>query len=422
MFLAAAVAATVLLTAPSAGAQQQGSEGEVLRGELEDNDEPVAGVEITVSTPDGDEVATATSDDDGAWAVELPGPGEYLVELDVDTLPDEVGLRDPERNPLEAEVREGQERRLVFALGESTRDVTATSDRALELFVDGIRFGLIIAMAAIGLSLVYGTTGMVNFAHGEYVTFGAMVAFFFNASVAGPELQLIPATLVAIVAGAVLAGALELGLWRPLRHRHVGVVTALVVSIGLALFLRHLLLFLFGGARRPFTDYQVQSTLDLGPLAIAPKDLWTIALAIVVLVGVGLGLLYTRFGVAMRAVADNRDLASACGIDVQRVILIVWIGGGALAALGGVLVGVADSVDWNMGFRLLLLIFAGVIVGGLTSPFGALAGSLAVGIVIQMSTLVAPSEIKSAFALGALVLVLLLRPQGILGRAERTAG
>lgn len=421
MLLAAATGLVGGLAVAPAGAQQ-GSEGEGLRGELEDNDEPVAGVDVIVSTPDGEEVATATSDEDGAWAVELPGPGEYLVELDVDTLPEEVGLRDPDRNPLEAEVREGQERRLVFALGESTRDTTETSDRALELFVDGIRFGLIIAMAAIGLSLVYGTTGMVNFAHGEYVTFGAMVAFFFNASVAGPELQLIPATLLALVVGGLLAGALEVGLWRPLRRRHVGVVTALVVSIGLALFLRHLLLFVFGGARRPFTDYQVQETLDLGPLAIAPKDLWTIGLAIVVLVAVGLGLLYTRFGVAMRAVADNRDLASACGIDVQRVILMVWIAGGALAALGGVLVGVADSVDWNMGFRLLLLIFAGVIVGGLTSPFGALAGSLAVGIIIQMSTLVAPSEIKSAFALGALVLVLLVRPQGILGRAERTAG
>lgn len=130
-------------------------------------------------------------------------------------------------------------------------------------------------------------------------------------------------------------------------------------------------------------------------------------------------LVFSRIGKAMRAVADNRDLAESSGIDVERVIRWVWISGSALAALGGVLFATTEAIGWEMGFRLLLLMFAGVTLGGLGTAYGALFGGMIVGVFIQMSTLVIPSDLKNVGALLMLVVVLLVRPQGLLGRAER---
>ena len=121
----------------------------------------------------------------------------------------------------------------------------------------------------------------------------------------------------------------------------------------------------------------------------------------------------------MRAVADNRDLAASSGIDVDRVILFVWALGGGLAALGGVLFGLQQQVQFEMGFKLLLLMFAGITLGGLGTAYGALVGSFVVGMFIELSTLVVPTELKNVGALLVLIVVLLVRPQGILGRAER---
>ena len=129
----------------------------------------------------------------------------------------------------------------------------------------------------------------------------------------------------------------------------------------------------------------------------------------------------TRIGKAMRAVADNRDLAASSGIDVDRVILVVWVMGAALAALGGVLLGLSDQVQWDMGFRLLLLMFAGVTLGGLGTAYGALLGSVIVGVFVQMSTLGHPRRLKYVGGLLLLIVILIIRPQGILGqpRADR---
>jgi branched-chain amino acid transport system permease protein len=121
----------------------------------------------------------------------------------------------------------------------------------------------------------------------------------------------------------------------------------------------------------------------------------------------------------MRAVSDNRDLAESSGIDVEQVIRYVWIVGSALAGLGGVLFGLTENINWEMGFRLLLLMFAGVTLGGLGTAYGALLGSIIAGVFIQMSTLVIPGDMKNVGALMALIIILLVRPQGLLGRAER---
>jgi neutral amino acid transport system permease protein len=213
--------------------------------------------------------------------------------------------------------------------------------------------------------------------------------------------------------------AMDLGLWRPLRRRGTGLIAMLVVSIGLSIFLRYLFLYLFEGRTRPFAQYAVQSAWTFGPFRIVPKDVIVIVLSLLILGAVGLMLQKTKIGKAMRAVAGNKDLAEASGIDVERVILWVWGVGGGLATLGGVFFGLSQQVSWQMGFILLLLMFAGVILGGLGTAYGALVGSLVIGIFVQMSTLVVAPDLKNVGALLVMVLVLLVRPQGILGKKQR---
>ena len=192
-----------------------------------------------------------------------------------------------------------------------------------------------------------------------------------------------------------------------------------MVSIGLSLALRYLIQIVFGGRSRAYIGYQSQRAVDYGLFSLTAAGLASIIISLVVLVLVALMLQRTKIGKAMRAVADNRDLAASSGINVDRVILIVWVLGGALAALGGVLLGLSDNVQWDMGFRLLLLMFAGVTLGGLGTAYGALIGSLIVGVFVQMSTLVIPSDMKYVGGLLLLIVILVIRPQGILGSRVR---
>ncbi len=207
--------------------------------------------------------------------------------------------------------------------------------------------------------------------------------------------------------------------WGWLRRRGTGLIAMLVISIGLSIFARYFFLYRFGGSSRPYRDYQAQVGIDIGPVSATPKSLVAIGLSIIVIIAVAFALLRTRIGKATRAVADNPALAASSGIDVDHVIRVVWTVGAALAALAGVLLGLAQQVNFQMGFQILLLVFAGVTLGGLGTAFGALVGSLVVGMLIQLSTLVIPPELKNVGALAILILVLLVRPQGLLGRRER---
>jgi branched-chain amino acid transport system permease protein len=423
--LLVAVAFVVGLAAP-AGAQEEPAER--IRGTLrtigEDGEDlNVEGAEIVVTTPDGQEIGTATSDAEGVYELELPGPGEYVAELDVASLPEGVELAEGAPNPLEFQIRTNQSRPLIFRFA-GAEEARASAggggggelDRALQRLVDGIELGLIIAMAAVGLSLIFGTTGLTNFAHGEIVTFGAIAAWYVNVNLG---IHFLPATVIAVVIGGVAGAIQDRLIWRPLRNRGSGLIAMLVISIGLSLLFRYVFLYQFGGRTRPYAQYAVQRAWQVGPVDIAPKTFYSIVISLVVLFLVGLGLGRTRTGKAMRAVADNGDLASASGIDTQRVILMVWVFGGALAALGGVLQGLNQQVSWQVGFQLLLLMFAGVTLGGLGTAYGALVGSLVVGIFISVSTIWIADELKNVGALLILIVVLLVRPQGILGRAER---
>ena len=389
--------------------------GESISGRLTFEGDGVAGVRVTVTDPVGGAVLEAVSDEDGRWRVEL-SPGSYTVAIDTASLPEGVGLRDPERTSLEVRVLENASSSAIFALGEAAEAISDTLRRFLQSSINGVKFGLIIGITSVGLSLIFGTTGLVNFAHGDLVTIGAFSAYFLNV---GLGLPLLVAAPIAIGFGALISGGLDRGLWRPLRARQSGLISMLVVSIGLAFVLRHIVLLFFGGSRLAYADYSLQTALRFGLVRVQPVELWVMGLSIALLVGVGLMLTMTRLGKSMRAVADNRDLAESSGIDVERVILSVWVLGGALTAVGGVFLGVIESVDYLMGFRLLLLMFAGVVLGGLGSAYGAMLGGLVVGFVSEVSTVWFSSQIKYVWALLVLIIILLVRPQGILGRRER---
>jgi len=399
------------------------AEGETIGGTLisrvGDQRIPVEGATITVAQ-DGQEIGIAVSDTEGQWVVPVPGLGIYQVRLDVSTLPEGVTLTDPERAELPAvQVRDGQQKKVIFPLGEGVVNTVSTYQRVGALFVAGLKLGAIIAVTAIGLSLIYGVTGLVNFAHAEMVTLGAVTAYFFHASPLGPEWPLVVATAPAVLVGAGFGWAQEIGLWRPLRNRKTSLISMMVVSIGLSFAVRNLILIIFGGVVRAYPDFAGQGPIRILGIPMVPKHLFTIAATVIVLGGVGLFMQRSRAGTAMRAVSDDTDLAESSGIDVNRVIMLTWLISGGLAALGGVFFGVNEAIKWDMGFRLLLLIFAAVVLGGLGTAYGAMVGGFIVGVSVEMSTLIFPNELKAAVGLGVLIVMLLFRPQGILGTKER---
>jgi branched-subunit amino acid ABC-type transport system permease component len=379
-----------------------------------DDDEPVEGVVIVVTDASDEGVDEVETDAEGQATITLPGDGQFTATIDLDSLPDDVGL--PRTGGDVISIDPTRARILNITLGDRERATTTTWEKVPQLLFNGLSFGLIIAITSVGLSLIFGTTGLVNFSHGELVTWGAIVAWWINVDLG---LHIIPAALLAILIGAATAALSDRFLWSRLRSHGLSLVAMMIVSIGLSLALRNFFQLIFGGVFRPYHQYSVQKGIDIGPITAAAKDFWLIALILVVIVGVASLLQFSRIGKAMRAVSDNPDLAAASGIDVDRVVRFVWALGGGLAALGGVLFGLQQQVQFEMGFRLLLLMFAGITLGGLGTAYGALVGSFVVGMFVEVSTIIIPTELKTVGALLVLILVLLIRPQGILGRAER---
>ena len=412
--LASPAAAQTPAPAPTGSAAADDTE-EFVRGTLRNASEPVSGVTITVEQ-DGEEVAEGETDERGQFLIEVPEPGEYTVVLDVESLPDGVELRAEDGDRIDVEVTAGSRENAPFRLGERTSGSGSRLDRAPQLIVGGLQFGLVLAMGSIGLSLIFGTTGLTNFAHGELITGGAILAYVLNVT-AG--LNLIIATALAVVLGGVFGAGLDRGLWRPLRRRGTGLIAMLVISIGLAFVLRYLYLIYYEGRSNSYAQYSTQSPVDIGPVGILPRDMVIMAVTITILVLVGLALQRTRFGKATRAVADNPSLAASSGIDVERVINIVWACGAALAVLGGVFLALSQQVGFQLGQNILLLLFAAVTLGGLGTAYGALVGALVIGLFTQLSTLFIAAELQVVGALVVLIVVLIFRPQGILGARER---
>lgn len=389
---------------------------------------PVSGVDITVEDDQKAVVGKGTSNADGRFDIPLGDTLDvlgrtYVVKIDESTLPEGSGLRDPNQLALEVSTNLEADISITFPIGEVAGE-TGTATQALQLLVGGIVFSLLLAMAALGLSMIFGTTGLTNFAHGELITFGALVAFTVDSlpgeiRVGGADITVVVGVIAAFVVSGLFGWLQDRILWAPLRKRGTGLIAMMIISIGLSIFLRNVYQYFAGGDTRNYSQFSSPKPYEIGPILITSKDLIVIALSATVLVLATLALQRTRTGKAMRAVADNPALAASSGINVERVISVVWIGGAALAGLSGVLLGLTQGFDYQIGFKILLLVFAAVTLGGLGTIWGAILGSFIIGIFIEVSTLVIPAELKFVGALVVLIVVLLFRPQGLLGRAER---
>ena len=379
---------------------------------------PVAGVNITVTSSSGTVIGTGVTDAMGLISFPVEARDDYVVTLDIATLPDGFAMIDAAKavsNIMKDDFTTSV-KRATFFTGSSNTSSQTLIDRMIQRGADGLRLGLVIAMCAVGLSLIFGTTGLTNFAHGEMVTFGGLMAFLLNVTMGIPLLISAP---IVVALGGLFGLALNVFIFGKLRKRGVGLISQLVVSVGLSIVLRNMYLYQFGGRTKPLNDYSAQTVMRLGPTSITPRDLTTAILSLLVLVAVALFIQRSRTGKAIRAVSDNPTLASSTGIDTQRIIRIVWFAGGALAALGGIFRGLDEQVGFEMGSRLVFLMFAAITLGGLGSAFGALVGGILVGVFVEMASLVVPAELKNAPALLILIVVLVVRPQGILGRKQR---
>ncbi|PFG44819.1 amino acid/amide ABC transporter membrane protein 1 (HAAT family) [Isoptericola jiangsuensis] len=417
----------------------------------EDNDR-VGDVAVTVAG--GDFSADLTTSDEPV-AVAVPEVGRYTVTLDPATLP--AGQPLPEGAPAEVEVtaQTGGNARAVFRVGagaaveESPSEAATTagstdstdtgaqeaggegvgaapegdaSERAFSFaqvwqqIGSGLRFGLLLALASIGLNLIFGTTGLSNFAHGEQFALGAAVGFI-TINQMGMPIWL--GAIVTIAACSLTGLAQDAGIWRPLRRRGVPVMQLMIVSIGLSITLQYVIQMMIGGGSERILSSNPRPLTLLG-ITLSTASWVSMAVALVCIVGIAWFLTRTRIGRATRAVSDNPALASATGIDPDKIVRIVWVMATGFAALAGLMWGISfGSFNWQLGVQLLLLMFAAVTLGGLGTAFGALVGSILIGLVVELSNLVIPSDLRYASALVILILVLLFRPQGILGRRER---
>lgn len=415
-------AAMLFMSAPTALADSDdggsGEEQEVtdffFAGVIKFDDDPIPDVGVSIEG-NGFEAETVT-DEAGRWTLYVPEKGTYALTVDESTLPDGVIV---DGDSASRDVEFGLANRVIvnLFLGEGVRETTSFLNQFVERLINGLNFGLLLALAAIGVSLIFGTMNLTNFAHAEMVTFGAVMAVVFGITLTVPMWLTIP---LVVVCGGIFGLLMDVGLWKPLRKRGMGIIPLMIVSIGFSFALRYVFLFFFGGGTVQLPDAGAPKITIWGPIRLSVIDMMSMSLSIVVLIAVAVWLTYTRTGKATRAISDNPTLAAASGINVDRVIRIVWILASALAALGGILWAYfRPGVRWDMGVHILLLIFAAVTLGGLGTAFGALIGAIVVGVLVEVSTLWLPSDIKYVGALAVLILVLLVRPQGILGRKER---
>lgn len=384
-----------------------------------------------------------TTIQDGPVSVKVPEVGTYTITLDETTLPDGLFPDVPERA---VTAQTGSTARGAFTLGDQPVDSTpsagpgasesaetpavgeeeseeATSggfslSNAWQKFGLGIRLGLLLALASVGISLIYGTTGLSTFAHGEQFTLGAVFAFM------GVNMWGLPFWAAAAIAVALCTATgfvQDVVMWKPLRQRGTPLAQLMIITIGLSLTLQYTIQLMIGNGSERILSANPTS-MTIAGITLSSWSWTSMAVAVVAILFIGWFLTRTRIGRATRAVSDNPALASATGINPDKIIRIVWTMSTGFAGLAGLMYGLSvGTFGWNTGMQMLLLMFAAVTLGGLGTAFGALAGSIVIGIVVEMSPLVPgmPNDLRYATALAILILVLLLRPQGLLGRRER---
>jgi neutral amino acid transport system permease protein len=280
--------------------------------------------------------------------------------------------------------------------------------------INGLSLGAIYALGAVGLTLVYGILKLVNFAHGDFLTFGAYMAYLVNVTWGLP---LVFGVAFAIATTALLGIALEKVMWAPMRTRGAGMLQLLLMTIGLAFVIRYGIQFVWGTELRQL-DVNNTDTVNFLDLRIGRTQLIVVIVGSITLLATGLMLRMTLLGKRMRALSDDLDLAETSGINTGRIILYTWVFAAGLAGLAGVFAGAITQLNPELGFELLLPIFAAVVVGGIGNAYGALAGGILLGLVIEWSTLFIDARWKTAIGFVVLILVLMVRPQGIFGRAR----
>jgi len=283
----------------------------------------------------------------------------------------------------------------------------------LQLVVYGVISGSILALGAIGLTLIYGILNFANFAHGDLMALGAYLALFFRVGLAFPMWLAFP---LAMLGTAAIAVALDRAWFRPLRQRGAGTAMLAISSLALAIILRSGIRMLWSPQAQYYSrDIHFPFTVPLLEVRINAQQIAMLTVTLGLVLLVTLFLQHTRFGKAMRATADNANLALVSGIDTEQVVVWTWLLGAALAAAGGILLGMSVRLQPIMGWDLLLPIFAATVLGSIGSPYGAMVGALIIGLAEELSTAVIPSEYKGAVSLMILVVVLLIRPQGLFG-------
>lgn len=283
----------------------------------------------------------------------------------------------------------------------------------LNLAVNGMIEGLVIALPALALTLVFGIARFPNASAGDVMTAGAFAGYGGQVLFGG---SIILGALTGAVAMALLSALLYLAVFRRLAGR--AGVYPLVASIGLAFAIRSALTFFLGHEQRVF-EMPLMRAISLGPVRVVPSDLWIAATALAALAAIFLLLRLTPLGRRMRAVADNADLARACGISSDRVMLALWLVAGAVTGLGGVLLGLKTVVSPLLGWDLLLPAFAATILGTIGNPVGAVIGAVIIGMAQELSTPLVGFTYKIGVGFVILLLVLLVRPQGLFAGNER---
>ncbi|MBW2083257.1 MAG: branched-chain amino acid ABC transporter permease [Deltaproteobacteria bacterium] len=298
-----------------------------------------------------------------------------------------------------------------------------------ELFVYGLVLGGIIALGAVGLTLVYGIVRLANFAHGDLMTAGAYVALFMVtdllAWIGVPDtiffplsfgLRMVIAFPVSMFLVGIVAIVVDRILYRKLREKKSNAVIMAMSSLGAAFILRMIILILWGADSLFYRPGVLRPAIDL-PLniKIRPDQVFILVAVIVLIVTLHLFLKNSKMGKAMRATADNTDLALVSGINTERIIIWTWGIGGALAAAGGILYGIDVQLHPYMGWNFLIPIFAATILGTIGNMYGALVGGFVIGVAQQMSTAFLMPTYKPAVAFVIMILILLIRPKGIFG-------
>ena len=277
----------------------------------------------------------------------------------------------------------------------------------------GIVTGGVLALAALGFSLLFRTVKFINFAYGDILALGAYLTFLFNVTLGLP---LLVSALLGMFFTGIVGVLIHKTVVKPLREGvKAGPLTLLIATMGVAFIIRNLILILWGPEPKMY-NVATQEAMNVGPFLITPIQLMAIGISLVIMVLIYLLLRYTKLGKMIRATSDNIDLARIRGIRTERVVVWTWMISAGLAGLAGVMLGLMGAVDLHMGIEMLLVIFASVIMGGIGNPYGAVAGAMIIGVAMEVSSAFGLSEYKAALAYLLMGIILLLKPKGLFAR------